>query len=414
MIVRLPQAQVIATAEGQGLTTASIGPTSCRGWTTLWSEEVEESDRADYGAEYLAIEETPDGLQLDVLLGAGAALRQVWQYDDWTPMVQNDALAGALAELFDCRDRQREVEDLLGGGPFDPEELVESLDALLDLPELSEPIPAVAAVAFRGEHKIARFAATIAGPALVCPELDGWSILLASGENETRSVQLAAGLSGAARRRDLVLDVWRDGTGSGWSLWRRGVSESVAEWSWNTRWWFLKPDPIGAEALTIRRLVKALGHPVDEDALRVLLRTQRQDHDPLAELVALLGLPMDLLVALDKPERFAESASVEDIAKTSARRAVLQGARGGFDEDARPRWPALSMAYAVGTVVAAAVCVAMTALMIAVLVTHGAVTEQAETSREDWVYLAVFGALSLILIPTGVFRIRRVRRWRRT
>lgn len=72
------------------------------------------------------------------------------------------------------------------------------------------------------------------------------------------------------------------------------------------------------------------------------------------------------------------------------------------------------MAYAVGTVVVAAVCTAMTALMIAVLATHGAVTEQAGTSREDWVSLAAFGALSLILIPTGVVRIRRARRWRRT
>lgn len=412
MIVRLPQAQVIATVEAQGLTTASIGPTSSRGWTTLWSEEVEESDRADYGAQYLAIDETPDGLQLDALLGSGAALRQVWPYAAGTPMVQNDAMAAALAELFDCRDRQQDVEELLRGEPWDPEELVESLDALLDLPELYEPIPAVAVVAFRGEHKIARFAASIAGPALVCAEPDGWSILLASGADETRSVQLAAGLSGAARRRDLVVDVWRDGTGSGWSLWRRG--RSVAEWSWNTRWWFLKSDPVGAEALTVRRLVKALGHPVDEDSLRVLLRSKRQDLDPLAELVALLSLPMDLLVPLDQPERFAERAGVEDIAKTSARRAVLQGARDDFDADAPPRWPALSMAYAVGTVVAAAVCVAMTALMIAVLATHGAVTEQAGTSREDWVYLAVFAALSLILIPTGVFRIRRVRRQRRT
>ena len=93
-------------------------------------------------------------------------------------MVQKDALAGASAELFDCRDRQRDVEELLRGGPFDPEELVESLDALLDLPELYEPIPTVAVVAFRGAHKIARLAATIAGPALVCAEPDGWSILV--------------------------------------------------------------------------------------------------------------------------------------------------------------------------------------------------------------------------------------------
>jgi hypothetical protein len=378
----------------------------------LWSEEVEESDRAGYGAQYLAIDETPEGLQLDAFLGAGAALRQVWPYAAGTPMVQNDALAGALAELFDCRERQRDVEELLRGGPFDPEELVESLDALLDLPELYEPIPAVAVVAFRGEHKIARFAATIAGPALVCAEPDGWSILLASGEGETRSVQLAAGLSGAARRRDLVLDVWRDGTGSGWSLWRRGWS--VADWSWNTRWWFLKSDPVGAEALTVRRLVKALGHPVEEDSLRALLRSKRSDPDPLAELVALLGLPMDLLVALDQPERFAERAGVEDITKTSARRAVLQGARGGFDADTPPRWPALSTAYAIATVVAAAACVAMTALGIAVLVTNGTAVDQSGLTSDDWELFAMFVVLSLVLVPTAVVRMRRVRRRRRT
>lgn len=46
-----------------------------------------------------------------------------------------------------------------------------------------------------------------------------------------------------------------------------------------------------------------------------------------------------------------------------------------------------SVAYAVRTVVAAADCVAMTALTIAVLATHGAVTEQAGTSVKDWVLL---------------------------
>ncbi len=74
-------------------------------------------------------------------LGLARPFARRGQYDDWTPLVQNDALAGALAGLFDCRDRQRDVEDLVGGGPFDPEEVVESLDAVLDLPELSEPIP---------------------------------------------------------------------------------------------------------------------------------------------------------------------------------------------------------------------------------------------------------------------------------
>jgi len=164
----------------------------------------------------------------------------------------------------------------------------------------------------------------------------------------------------------------------------------------------------------VRRLVKALGHPVDEDALRVLLGSKRQDHDPLADLVAVLGLPMDLLVALDQPERFAERAGVEDSPRTSARRAVLQGARGDFDADRPPRWPALSMAYAVGTVVAAAACVAMTVLGIAVLLTSGNAVDQSGLTSDDWALFAMFAVLSLVLVPTSVFRIRGVRRQRRT
>lgn len=378
----------------------------------MWSEEVKESDRVEYAAPFLALDETSEGLRLDVLVSSGAVLRHVWPYDCEPSRPQDDALAGALTDLFECGERQGDVEEVLLEGPVDSDELVESLDALLDLPELYQPVPAAAAVAFRGDRKIARFAASIAGPALLGTEPDGWSVLLASGDDETRSAQLAAGLSGAARRHDVVLDVWRDGPGSGWSLWSRG--RAVAEWSWNTRWWFSNPDPEGAEAFTVRRLVKSMGHPVDEDALRVLLRSLCPDRDPLVELVALLGLPVDLLVALDEPERFAELAQVEDVAKSSIRKAVVQGARGNDGADAPPRWPALSMAYAVGTVVAAAICVAMTALSVAVLSTHGAVVEQAGATREDWVFLAVFAALSLILIPTAVVRIRRVRGWHRS
>jgi hypothetical protein len=267
------------------------------------------------------------------------------------------------------------------GGPFDPEELVDSLDSLLDLPELYEPTPAVAVVAYRGAHKIARFAASLAGPALVCARPDGWTILQASGEDESRSIQLAAELSGAAGRRDLVLLVWRDGTSSGWSLWRRG--EPVADWTWNARWRFVESDPWSAEAQTVRRLMKPLGHPVDENSLRALLRSRRADHDPLAEFVALLSLPMDLLVSLDNPERFRESPGIERIAKTSVRQAVFQGARGGFDADSPPRWRALSTAYTIGTAVAAGVCVAMAMLGIAVLVTDSAVVDQSGLSRDD-------------------------------
>ena len=246
----------------------------------------------------------------------------------------------------------------------------------------------------------------------MCAGPDGWTILEASGDDESRSIQLAAGVSAAAGRRDLVLLLWRDGTGSGWSLWRRG--EPVADWSWNARWRFVESDPLGAEAQTVRRLVKALGHPVDENSLRALLRSRRPGHDPLADLVALLSLPMDLLVSLDNPEQFLGSTGVEDIAKTSAPIAALQGALGHFDADTPPRWPALSTAYAIFTVLAAGFCVATTMLLIAVLATQGAMVEEAGGHRGDWVRLIAAAVLSLVLVPTAVVRMRRVRLWRRT
>jgi len=206
--------------------------------------------------------------------------------------------------------------------------------------------------------------------------------------------------------------VWRDGTGSGWTLWRKG--KPAADWSWNAPWRLVESDPLGLEVHTVRCLVKALGHPVEESSLRSLLRSKRPDRDQLAELVALLGLPMDLLVFLDNPERLREVSGVEHITRTSLRKAVFQGARDGFDADASPRWRVLSMAYAIGIGVAAGVCLAMTAFSVVVLVTHGAVIEQAGTSRQDWLRLALFAVLSLSLIPDVVFCMRRVKRWRRT
>lgn len=216
-------------------------------------------------------------------------------YDEGAPRLRGETFAGALAELFGLPDRQQAVEDLLHEGVFDPEELIESLAAVLDLPELSEPPPDTAAVAYRGQHAIAQLAASIAGPALVGPPREGWSILAPSEGGEVGRVELAAGLSGAARRRDAVLEVWRAGSGCGWSP---------------------------------------------------------------------------------------------------------------------PRWPILSAIYAMGTAVAAVVCIAMTGLLVAVLVTDGAAWEATGTSVEDWAALVAFALLSLVLIPTAVYRIRRVIRLR--
>jgi hypothetical protein len=423
VIVNLPQDRVIAILETRAVA-ASIGPTSPTGWTTVWSiDEVwssEEPSRsgegqdllpAGCGARYFAIDEIAEGLQLDVFGGAGEVLHHVWSYDPKVvPLAQVEAVAAGLTTMFSCHDRQRDVEELFRGEPLDPEELVESLDSLLNLPELEEPAPPVAAVAYRGEPRFARLAASIAGPAYLKAGSGRWTTLVASGEDESRSIELAAGVSGAGGRRDVVVLIWRDGSGSGWSLWRRG--NPVASGSWNGRWRHLESDPLRAEVETVKPIVKALGPQVDENSLRALLRSSRADHDPQAEFVALLNLPSDLLEAVDNPERFGEGTGVEYVEKSSVRKAVFQGARGDFDSGAPAKWRILLTGYAIGTVLAAGVCLAITALAVAVLVTDGAVANQTGVGGDDWAMLAMFGVLSLVLVPTAVVRMRRVRRRR--
>jgi ABC-type spermidine/putrescine transport system permease subunit I len=66
------------------------------------------------------------------------------------------------------------------------------------------------------------------------------------------------------------------------------------------------------------------------------------------------------------------------------------------------------VAYTVGAVIAAAT----TILGIAVLVTDGAVIDQPGRSGEDWAFSAAIAVLSLVLVPTAVLRIRRLRRSR--
>ncbi len=59
--------------------------------------------------------------------------------------------------------------------------------------------------------------------------------------------------------------------------------------------------------------------------------------------------------------------------------------------------------------VTALTVIAMTVLGIAVIVTHGSVIDEKATSSEDWVFTVVFAVLSVILAPTAVCRVRRLR-----
>ena len=159
----------------------------------------------------------------------------------------------------------------------------------------------------------------------------------------------------------------------------------------------------------MRHLVKAVGHAVDESSLRVLLRRRHPDHDPLTELVSLLSLPLELLESVDNPERFRDGASVELIERTSPLRAWLRSCLGA---DIPVRERPVSMAYAIGTTLAAGFFVALTAVFVADIFADG-FASQAGVSRDDWMGLGVFSVLSLMSVPPAVVRMRQARRHRR-
>ena len=227
LILNLPQEQVIAAAEAWGVV-GCIGPTSASGWTTMGSTEGAEPDLGNCPARYLAITQTDDGLQMDVFPGVGDFHRRVWlRHPDGCPAEQVKAermkpMAAALSEMFGCSERHADLEDLLGRETLDADGLVDSLDSMLDLPDLIEMPPVAGVVAHRGDRALARLGASIAGPAYLSTGPDGWTFLLACGEGEIRCIQLAAGVSGTAKRREPVFLLWRDEAASGWQLWRGG------------------------------------------------------------------------------------------------------------------------------------------------------------------------------------------------
>ncbi len=62
------------------------------------------------------------------------------------------------------------------------------------------------------------------------------------------------------------------------------------------------------------------------------------------------------------------------------------------------------------TVVAAMVCLLMTGLMAATLITEGAVIDEPTAGGEIWVALVGFTALTVLVSALAVARIRRLRR----
>jgi hypothetical protein len=256
---------------------------------------------------------------------------------------------------------------------------------------------------------MARLGAGIAGPTWLMQAREGWTIAIPTFVDEAPVEALAAAISGAVKRRERVLLVWGRDRAFGLQVWRGGKIDVST--TWGTGWETVAGDPLALEAAVVSA-VTPLQSALHLPSLRALLRRRDLDEQAAASLLDLLGLPdgvASILHSSDAPEGMPGAELVPKMTPGDAAKAVFRSERTGPVEGRkRPFY----LAYAVGTALAALVCLAMTGLSIAVLITDGAIVDQAGATGEDRLFLGIFVALSLVLIPTAVHRLRRVRRRR--
>jgi hypothetical protein len=317
------------------------------------------------------------------------------------------ALAGALVDLFGPEDALGAVRSLLTEDDLDIESFWDRLDGLLDLPELAAPEPERCVVATRGDPAVMRMAAAIAGPTWILPLDPGWAVAIPAHDEDAQADVLAAAISGAAKRRERTVHIWSHGSAVGLQIWRRGSLE--VSWSWGTAWETIVTEPLEFES-EVCDAIAALNPDLHLPSLRALLRQDRLDEAAVASLLELLGLPDSIwqtLAASRTPDRIP---GAELIHKATARQATLAAMRSDWADRRQVRNRPLYLVYAIGSAVAALVCLAMTCLGVAVLLTDGAVVDQSGVTAEDWLFLGAAAVLTIVLIPTAIYRLRRSRK----
>lgn len=310
------------------------------------------------------------------------------------------AAAVILGAMFGSRDNEAEVEVLLRDREQDVESLTTGLSGLLPLPVWVEVEPDRVVVLTRLGLAHARMAAGIAGPAWLLEATAGWIAVVPANDNNGEA---AAALAAGTRRRERTLVLWRTGRTCGVTVWRRGWVE--ADWSWRDSWVRVDPDIMATERTTCAALAAAATtDDVDLPALRSLLRAEQPDGDPLVTLIDLLGLPPRFLTILDAGAALEQWPDTEHVLARSPTQAWRLATT---SVQPRSGWRHVAYTcYATGTVLAAAVSVAMVLLGVAVIVTGGSVIDQHGSTGSDWAFTAVF------LVPTARFRLLGARRER--
>jgi hypothetical protein len=322
---------------------------------------------------------------------------------------QTHTLVDALVNLFGPVSALEALRLLLTQDGLDSEALSEGLESLLDLPALMAPEPDRGFVATRAAPAMVRLAAAIAGPTWILPVDAGWTVLIPTPDSDSPTEVLAAAVSAATKRGDRTLLLWAHDQSFGLQIWRRGSLD--LNWSWQDDWENVTGDPLALET-AVTDAVADLNPDLHKPSLRALLRQRRLDDEAVDSLLELLCLPKTSGQVLRAHTAAEDMPGSELVQQATPREATMAAMRADWATGGQIRHRRLYLAYAVGTVLAACLCLAMTCLGIAILVTDGAAIDQARATPEDRIFVGVFAGLTLILIPTALFRLRRSRRSR--
>jgi hypothetical protein len=405
LLVRASHDELVAAlrrADTDGL----VGPTAASGWTCVWldGDDLEGIDGLGFST-YLWAHPTRSGLTVELVRPGGAPERRGWALP--SDPVEMTTLAGALVDLFGPAGAVGALRSMLVQDDLDIESFWDRVDGVLDLPELLAREPERCLVATRGDPARIRMAAMIAGPTWIMPVNSGWTLAIPTHEEESQADVLAAAISGAAKRRERTIHIWSHGQAVGLQIWRRGSLD--VSWSWGTAWETIVGEPLEFES-EVCDAIAALNPDLHLPSPRALLRQDRLDEAAVTSLFELLGLPDSIRQTLTASRAPEGIPGAELIQKATPRQATLAAMRSDWADRRQIRNRPLYVAYAIGSAVAAVVCWAMTCLGVAVLVTDGAVVDQPGDTAEDWLFVGVSAVLTIVLVPTAIYRLRRARK----
>lgn len=414
---------------------ASVGPESATGWTVAW---VEDPDLIEEIGTAILVDEAGE---VEIALAVrrdGVTRSWSWAVDEGEDCVDDidgvvevgdgehpadeggaDGAARELSAALGAPDETRSaLRDLLARRR-EPNSFVEQLAAITGLPAPSRPQPLHALVLSRTTPAATRLTGQIAATGLGDIALadlgDGWSGLLML-ENPELGPQLADAVGrmiaaqGLRSRKKRALLLWRGENGAAGFELHRGEN-LYAGHDWGTGW----TDVVSAELSVRDAFAEELLVLVPESSdhlprLRSLMRADARDRDPLAELVDLLDLPSTAIDLLESgTHNSAEghedepSLPLELLEPAGLGRFIRGLVTGRGLPPLAPRW--VLRAYGMLCAIAGLVTLLLAVMQVLVIATDGAFMDEPSATAEDWIFLALAVAATVLnaVIAAGSF-----------